>query len=207
MTEWVHGNVVAVQHWADELFSITLHAPVSHFTAGQFTKLALDIDGQRVQRAYSYVNAPGDPNLEFYMVRIPHGKLTPRLSLLSPGATVMLSRQASGFFVLEEVPDCNILWMLATGTAIGPYLSILQQGEDLQRFRCGTQSLRSQLPAFNAATATALWWQVAYPNCDQPRSGGRVLNWTHSHAVRKRMARISGRFSHGSTDQSCDAVW
>lgn len=43
--------------------------------------------------------------------------------------------EAAGFFVLDEVPDCETLWMLATGTAIGPYLSILQLGKDLERFK------------------------------------------------------------------------
>jgi ferredoxin--NADP+ reductase len=43
--------------------------------------------------------------------------------------------EAAGFFVLEEVPDCDTLWMLATGTAIGPYLSILEEGKDLDRFK------------------------------------------------------------------------
>ena len=38
-------------------------------------------------------------------------------------------------FVLDEVPDCDTLWMLSTGTAIGPFLSILQYGKDLERFR------------------------------------------------------------------------
>ena len=37
--------------------------------------------------------------------------------------------------MLDEVPDCDTLWMLATGTAIGPYLSILQLGKDLDRFK------------------------------------------------------------------------
>ncbi len=37
--------------------------------------------------------------------------------------------------MLEEVPDCDTLWMLATGTAIGPYLSILEEGKDLDRFK------------------------------------------------------------------------
>ena len=44
--------------------------------------LALEIDGERVQRAYSYVNAPDDANLEFYLVTVPEGKLSPRLSQL-----------------------------------------------------------------------------------------------------------------------------
>jgi ferredoxin--NADP+ reductase len=134
MAEWVNGKVTGVQHWTDGLFSITVNAPIDSFTAGQFAKLSLEIDGDRVQRAYSYVNAPSDPNLEFYLVTVPEGKLSPRLHQLQPGAEVLVTKEAAGFFVLEEVPDCDTLWMLATGTAIGPYLSILQEGKDLERF-------------------------------------------------------------------------
>lgn len=53
MADWVTGKVTKVQFWTDALFSLTLHAPVHPFTAGQFAKLGLDIDGERVQRAYS----------------------------------------------------------------------------------------------------------------------------------------------------------
>ncbi|NYA45184.1 ferredoxin--NADP(+) reductase [Serratia fonticola] len=134
MAEWVNGKVTGVQHWTDGLFSITVNAPIDSFTAGQFAKLSLEIGGERVQRAYSYVNAPSDPNLEFYLVTVPEGKLSPSLHQLQPGAEVMVTKEAAGFFVLEEVPDCDTLWMLATGTAIGPYLSILQEGKDLDRF-------------------------------------------------------------------------
>ena len=135
MANWVTGKVVKVQNWTDALFSLTVHAPVDPFTAGQFAKLGLDVDGERVQRAYSYVNAPGNPDLEFYLVTVPEGKLSPRLADLKPGDEVQVVSEAAGFFVLEEVPDCDTLWMLATGTAIGPYLSILEEGKDLERFK------------------------------------------------------------------------
>ncbi|MGO4020546.1 ferredoxin--NADP(+) reductase [Klebsiella michiganensis] len=135
MANWVTGKVVKVQNWTDALFSLTVHAPVASFTAGQFAKLGLDVDGERVQRAYSYVNAPSNPDLEFYLVTVPEGKLSPRLAALKPGDEVQIVSEAAGFFVLEEVPDCDTLWMLATGTAIGPYLSILEEGKDLDRFK------------------------------------------------------------------------
>ncbi|MEE7533383.1 ferredoxin--NADP(+) reductase [Klebsiella huaxiensis] len=135
MANWVTGKVVKVQNWTDALFSLTVHAPVDPFTAGQFAKLGLDVDGERVQRAYSYVNAPSNPDLEFYLVTVPEGKLSPRLAALKPGDEVQVVSEAAGFFVLEEVPDCDTLWMLATGTAIGPYLSILEEGKDLDRFK------------------------------------------------------------------------
>lgn len=135
MAEWVSGKVTKIEYWTDALFSLTVHAPVHPFTAGQFTKLGLEIDGERVQRAYSYVNAPNNPDLEFYLVTVPDGKLSPRLAALKPGDEVQLVSEAAGFFVLDEVPDCETLWMLATGTALGPYLSILQEGKDLERFK------------------------------------------------------------------------
>lgn len=135
MADWVTGIVTQVQHWTDSLFSLTVRAPINTFTAGQFTKLGLNIESERVQRAYSYVNAPGNENLEFYLVDVPAGKLSPHLHALQPGDEIMVVSEASGFFVLSEVPDCNTLWMLATGTAIGPYLSILQDGRDLERFQ------------------------------------------------------------------------
>lgn len=134
MADWVTGKVIGIQHWTDTLFSLKVHAPVAPFTAGQFTKIGLEIDGERVQRAYSYVNAPHDPCLEFYLVNVPEGKLSPRLHVMQPGDELLLVNEAAGFFVLDEVPDCNTLWMLATGTALGPYLSILQEGKDLERF-------------------------------------------------------------------------
>ena len=135
MADWVTGKVAKVEFWTDALFSLTVHAPIHPFTAGQFAKLGLEIDGERVQRAYSYVNPPSDPNLEFYLVTVPEGKLSPRLAALKPGDEVLIVAEAAGFFVLEEIPDCETLWMLATGTAIGPYLSILQEGRDLERFK------------------------------------------------------------------------
>ncbi|WP_075183270.1 ferredoxin--NADP(+) reductase [Pantoea sp. 1.19] len=135
MARWINATVKSVENWTDGLFSLTVNAPVAPFSAGQFAKLGLEIDGERVQRAYSYVNAPDDGDLAFYLVEVPEGKLSPRLRALRPGDSVMITEEASGFFVLDEVPDCQTLWMLATGTAIGPYLSILQAGRDLERFQ------------------------------------------------------------------------
>lgn len=41
MADWVTGKVTKVQNWTDALFSLTVHAPVLPFTAGQFSSLAL----------------------------------------------------------------------------------------------------------------------------------------------------------------------
>lgn len=135
MSEWVTGKVLKIQHWTKKLFSLVVTAPVSSFTAGQFTKVRMEANGSIIQRAYSYVNAPENNNLEFYMVMVPNGKMTPYLVKKRPGEEILISKNSSGFFILKEIPSSKILWMLATGTAIGPYLSILQSGNDLEKFK------------------------------------------------------------------------
>lgn len=134
MANWVTGTVIEAKFWTDSLFSLIINAPIKPFVAGQYAKLALEIEGERVQRAYSYVNAPSDNRLEFYFVIVPNGKLSPKLAQLRNGDTLQVTDEASGFFVLDEIPDCKNLWMLSTGTAIGPFLSILQEGKGLERF-------------------------------------------------------------------------
>ncbi|MGO2305380.1 MAG: ferredoxin--NADP(+) reductase [Providencia sp.] len=135
MANWVTGNVVEAKFWTESLFSLVINAPIKPFTAGQYAKLALEIDGERIQRAYSYVNAPSDNQLEFYFVIVPNGKLSPKLAQLQPGDEIQITDEATGFFVLDEIPECQNLWMLSTGTAIGPFLSILQEGKGLERFK------------------------------------------------------------------------
>ena len=42
--------------------------------------------------------------------------------------------KGNGFLVLNEIPKVENIWMLATGTAIGPYLSILKTKESWEKF-------------------------------------------------------------------------
>lgn len=134
MKKWSKGEVVAKRQWSETLFSLRLEAPLEAFDAGQFIQVALDIDQERVARAYSLVNAPEERPLEIYFNEVPEGPLTPRLSQLDPGDPVLVSEKASGAFVLDRVPDCRDLWLFATGTALGVYLSILKTETPWQRF-------------------------------------------------------------------------
>jgi ferredoxin--NADP+ reductase len=134
MSHWVQGKVVGNRHWTDELYSLQIDAPVEPFRAGQFTRLALDIDGERVGRPYSYVNAPDERPLEFYFISIPHGPLTDRLRQLQIGDPIWVSARAGGFFTLAMVPEAHNLWLLASGTALGVFLSQLKTEEPWRRF-------------------------------------------------------------------------
>ncbi|MCG7587094.1 FAD-binding oxidoreductase, partial [Photobacterium sp. OFAV2-7] len=135
MADWIPAKVITNRHWNSDLFSLVLHANIEPFKAGQFTKFGLEIDGKMVQRAYSFVNPPSDNNLEIYATRVADGLLSPRLHALDSGDTVFISARANGYFTLNEVPDSEHLWLLATGTAIGPYLSILRESDVWRRFR------------------------------------------------------------------------
>jgi ferredoxin/flavodoxin---NADP+ reductase len=134
MSEWVQGRVVNNIRYPGELFVIQVDAPVQPFIAGQYTKLALDVDGERIARPYSMVNPPTDSVLEFYFNTVPDGDFTSHLSELKGGDNIWVSQTPSGFFTLEEVPDAEQLWLLATGTAIGPYISILKTDAPWERF-------------------------------------------------------------------------
>jgi len=134
MANWLTGKVKSINWWSDKLFSLVINAPIEGFKAGQFTKLAMLVDGKRVARAYSFVNSPKDKNLEFYLIKVDEGNLSCPLADLKPGDEIEVSANASGFFTLDEVPQAEHLWLLSTGTAIGPFLSILQQDEVWLKF-------------------------------------------------------------------------
>lgn len=134
MADWIEGTVVERRAWTPRLISLRIEADLAPFEAGQFVRVGLDIDGQRVGRPYSLVNAPHEPLAEIYFNIVAEGPLSPRLANLCAGERLWLHRQANGFLVLSEVPPARHLWLLATGTAIGPYLSILKTETPWQRF-------------------------------------------------------------------------
>ncbi|MEJ2719933.1 MAG: hypothetical protein P8181_02160 [bacterium] len=80
-----------------------------------------------IKRAYSIVSSPMEKgHLEFYAVLIRNGSFTPRLFPLRPGDRLWLSRKITGTFVLSKAPpDANIV-LVATGSGIAPYVSMLR---------------------------------------------------------------------------------
>jgi ferredoxin--NADP+ reductase len=134
-TKWLEGKVIENRHWTETLFSLRVEGAPLSFEAGQFVRIALDIDGQRVARPFSMVNAPGDPVHEFYGIVVPEGPLSPRLARLEAGETLYVAPNPAGFLVLSEVPDAETLWLVSTGTGIAPFISILRTETPWRRFR------------------------------------------------------------------------
>lgn len=134
MSNWIVAEVIDNIHWTENLYSLRVAGDIESFIAGQFGRLGLQIDDQIVGRPYSFVSAPEEEIHEFYSIVVDQGPLSPRLAKLRAGDTVYLDKYANGFFTLEEVPDSEQLWMLSTGTGLGPYLSILKTDLPWNRF-------------------------------------------------------------------------
>ena len=133
--KWLTGKVVENRHWTETLFSLRVEGAPLGFQAGQFVRIALDLEGQRVARAFSFVNPPQDPVLEFYGVLVPEGPLSPRLARLRAGDALFIASNPAGFLVLSEVPDAETLWLVSTGTGLAPFLSLLRTEALWKRFR------------------------------------------------------------------------
>lgn len=134
MSKWLEGQVVDQKQWTERLFSVLIDAPVEPWKAGQFGRIGLHIDGADVMRPYSFVNSPQEQPLEFYYITVDGGPLTARLPHMKAGDKILVAPKASGFLVLAEVPASQNLWLLSTGTALGPFLAICKTEEAWGRF-------------------------------------------------------------------------
>lgn len=164
MAQWLSCTVTANHHWHANLFSIKLQTPAFDFTAGQFVRLAIDTTDGRVQRAYSLVNSPGSSEAEFLVSTVADGLLSPLLQQLKMGDKLDVSQPASGFFIMDEVPDGNNLWLIASGTGIGPYLSMLGTHVLWQRFKHIVLVHTVRTIADLAYRDYIHHWQHQYPN-------------------------------------------
>jgi len=134
MADWLTSKVIEKIKWNERLFSLRIRSEFKDFVAGQFVRVALDIDGERVARPYSLVNKPGDDYLEIYFNIVPEGPLSSPLAKLEAGDEIFVTDRANGFLTVDEVPECKHLWLLATGTGVGPFLSTLKSDQVWQRF-------------------------------------------------------------------------
>lgn len=80
-----------------------------------------------VRRAYSIASASVERRyLEFYLTLITSGALTPRLFALAHGGRLFLGPKASGVFTIDRVAPAKAVVLIATGTGLAPYVSMLR---------------------------------------------------------------------------------
>lgn len=80
-----------------------------------------------IRRAYSIASSSLERRyVEFYLTLITSGALTPRLFALKHGSRVFLGPKASGIFTLDKVAPEKAVVLIATGTGLAPYVSMLR---------------------------------------------------------------------------------
>lgn len=127
--KFTRERVITLRRWTDSLisFRLTRHRGF-RFVAGQFARLGvIDEEGQTIWRAFSMVSAPYDEHLEFFAIAVPGGAFSARLCQLAVGDEIQVDKQAFGFLTTDRFQPGQDLWMLATGTGLAPFLSILQE--------------------------------------------------------------------------------
>ncbi len=121
-------TITDVRTWTDSLFSFrTTRDRGYRFVPGQFARLGVPgaAEGSIVWRAYSIASAAHDEHLEFFSVVVPNGQFTSRLAKLREGDAIHVERKSYGFLTTDRFEAGRDLWMLATGTGLAPFLSIL----------------------------------------------------------------------------------
>jgi ferredoxin--NADP+ reductase len=121
-------TITDVRPWTDSLFSFrTTRDRGYRFVPGQFARLGVKgaAEDSIVWRAYSIASAAHDEHLEFFSVVVPGGAFTSRLSKLKEGDEIFVERRSYGFLTTDRFESGKDLWMLATGTGLAPFLSIL----------------------------------------------------------------------------------
>ncbi len=133
--KFVTGTVVGKRIWSDGLFTIQVNAPgVEPFEPGQYLQVGIQRPDKHVHHPYSVASPHGEV-LDFFVVRVDDGRLTPTLWSLTVGDKVDVSTKATGSFTLSHVDGGEDLWLIGTGTGLAPYIAMLRCESTWKRFK------------------------------------------------------------------------
>jgi ferredoxin--NADP+ reductase len=180
--EWTLGVVRSKKVWAPGLFTLAIEAPgVQSFEPGQFLQIGFQLPDGHLHRPYSVASPPGEV-LEFFIVLVEQGQLTPLLWQLEPGATLDVSVKAAGGFTLKKCSAAARLWLIGTGTGLAPYIAMLRCPEIWQRYETivlihGVRHAADQAYQEEIARYSERWGSrfVFVPVVSRERSPGALL--------------------------------
>lgn len=121
-------TVLSLRYWTPSLLSFRTSRDSNHrFTPGHYARLGLQSAKDKVVwRPFSVVSSTVDGYLEFFAVLVPNGEFSVPLSSIREGDTIQVDKVSYGFMTIDGFAPGKDLWLLATGTGLGPFLSILR---------------------------------------------------------------------------------
>lgn len=128
-------TVRSVKHWNEHLFSFSITRPASfRFRSGEFVMLGLPGAQRPLLRAYSIATPAYAEELEFLSIKVPDGPLTSQLAEIELGDELFLGRKPTGTLVTDALLSGRRLFLLATGTGLAPFLSLIRDPDIYERF-------------------------------------------------------------------------
>ena len=128
-------EVLSVHHWNDTLFTFTTtRDPGFRFENGQFIMIGLEVEGKPLMRAYSIASANYEEHMEFFSIKVQDGPLTSRLQKIKPGDKLLVSKKPTGTLLVDNLKPGKHLYLLATGTGLAPFMSVIKDPEVYERF-------------------------------------------------------------------------
>ncbi len=163
-------QVATVRSAAEETSSVrTLDLDLPDWTgheAGQHLDIRLTADdGYVAERSYSIASAPGEP-VAITVERLEDGEVSPYLTEeVRPGDTFEIRGPIGGYFVWPGVDEASPLLLLAGGSGVVPFRSILRH----------RQRIGAAVPVRLLYSARSLPDVIYRAELDMPRDGVEVI--------------------------------
>ena len=141
--KYMMAAITRREDYSPTLWSVWFKPPEAlAFRAGQYVAFGVDNNGKILERAFSIVSSPYEPELEFFIEKVVEGALSPQLYELQPGDHVFMRKKAKGIFNVDVKSGHTQHFLVSTVTGIAPYISMvrtlardLKEGRLAQPFR------------------------------------------------------------------------
>jgi len=184
-------TVTWVHHWTDKTFSFkTTRSKTFRFINGEFAMIGLTIDDKPLVRAYSIASANYDDHLEFLSIKVPDGPLTSKLQHLKVGDEVVLMPKTTGTLTIDNLTSADSLYLLATGTGLAPFMSIIRDPATYEKFKsvilCHTTRTHEEHAYKNIIEEIATHFPLTYyDTCTQEEYEREGRIWEHENKITK----------------------